>query len=139
VSQPLTFVAIAIQKRLAKAKKRRVGQDVILQHDGLVGLGKDPIQPGSHAQSAVQIVVRVVAFDLAGPIHVGDDGAALCTERRVFWMLCPRPVGHHEETVRAGGADCCPDLAHQLRAIEDDQHDGRVQVFMLGTWRNCTT
>jgi hypothetical protein len=76
------IVAESVQEFLAIPEKTLIREAVVLQDDGLLLLGKDPVQSAGHSSFAAKVGLGEILPHLTGPVHGFHDrpngGAPLC-------------------------------------------------------------
>ena len=96
----LRLVAITIEHLCAPQEERRIGEDVVFQHDGLRDLLERPRQSGRDTHVAAQICFRKIANDAAVGIQPLYDCARSSAPRNVFGVVGTRAVGDCEDKLR---------------------------------------
>jgi hypothetical protein len=131
-------VHVALQQLVAKAKERRIRDDIVFQYDGSICVLKHPCDTASRAVPAAEIHLRIVLEYLATPVDPIDYGAGRLTLLAITGLVRPRAISDDKKLGRLCQSDLGQDPFGQIRTIKDNQnnggsHSGKIAFYFVPT------
>src|SRR5258707_12545707 len=115
-----------LEQRFTEGESRRVRQTVIFQENAFIDLRKHPLHALGYVVSRSDILLGILLYDFALPVHTLNYDFALAT---LFFVLGRgRGVSDHQELSGACLGDRCKHDLSQVTAIENEKSDGSVQT-----------
>jgi hypothetical protein len=102
----------------------------VLENDRLLDCIENPVQATGHTALAAEIGFGVIFQDLARPVDPIDDPSHRGAPFGFPGFIGPRPVGHDEKLRRAGLPDRLEDLRCRVGAVENEERDRCLKMYV---------